>query len=111
MSRHHRISALLVLRETAMTTVTTRNPGQRDTRPTATPATPGPVDAPVTPSSVAGSQFIEPERRHAMICDVAYFLSARRGFCLGGELDDWLAAEAEIDRVLALGDPANGCSA
>jgi hypothetical protein len=111
MSRHHRISALLVLRETAMTTVTTRNPGQRDTRPTATPATAGPVDVRVTTSSVARSQSIEPEQRHAMICDAAYFLSERRGFCPGGELDDWLAAEAEIDRLLTSGDPANGCSA
>jgi len=92
-----------------MTTVTTRNPGQRDTRPTATPATPGPVDAPVTPISVAGTQFIEPERRHAMICDAAYFLSERRGFCPGGELDDWLAAESEIDRVLTSGVIAKRC--
>jgi hypothetical protein len=44
-----------------------------------------------------------------MICDAAYFLSERRGFCPGQELDDWLAAEAEIDRALTTGDPANLC--
>jgi Protein of unknown function (DUF2934) len=92
-----------------MTTVTTRNPGQRNTGPTVTPAPPGPVDAPVTRSSVAGSQFIEPERRHAMICDAAYLLWERRGFRPGRELDDWLAAEGEIDRQLTSGDPANRC--
>jgi Protein of unknown function (DUF2934) len=109
MSRHHSTSALLVLRDSAMTTVTTRNPDQRNTRPTVTPATRGRVDAPVTPNSVARSQFIEPERRHAMICDAAYFLWERRGFRPGHELDDWLAAEGEIDRQLTSRDPANGC--
>jgi len=33
---------------------------------------------------------------HAMISDAAYFRAARRGFVAGHELDDWLAAEAEI---------------
>jgi len=42
-----------------------------------------------------------------MICDVAYFLSERRGFCPGQELDDWLTAEAEVDRALTLGIPVN----
>ena len=41
-----------------------------------------------------------------MICEAAYFLSERRGFCPGHELDDWLAAEAEFDRALTSGDPA-----
>jgi hypothetical protein len=78
-------------------------------RPAVPPATAGAVDAPVTPDTVAGSSFIEPQRRHAMICDAAYFLSERRGFCPGHELDDWLATEAEIDWALTSGDPANLC--
>jgi hypothetical protein len=36
--------------------------------------------------------------RHAKIAEYAYFLSLARGFGPGGELDDWLAAEHEIDR-------------
>jgi Protein of unknown function (DUF2934) len=88
-----------------MATVTTSNPGQRNARPT--PATAGVVDVPVTPAAVESSQPIEPERRQAMICEAAYFLSERRGFDSGHELDDWLAAEGEIDRLLAAGVPAN----
>jgi hypothetical protein len=68
----------------------------------------GAVDAPVTPAAVVPSEPIEPQRRRAMICEAAYFLSERRRFCPGYELDDWLTAEAEIDCALAAsGDPAN----
>jgi hypothetical protein len=35
-----------------------------------------------------------------MIAEAAYFVAERRGFAGGGELDDWLLAEAEIDRLL-----------
>jgi hypothetical protein len=31
----------------------------------------------------------------------AYFIAERRGFQGGDETSDWLAAEAEIDRLLA----------
>jgi len=39
--------------------------------------------------------------REAMIREAAYFRAERRGFAQGAELDDWLAAEAEIDSLLA----------
>lgn len=39
--------------------------------------------------------------RETMIREAAYFRAERRGFVQGAELDDWLTAEAEIDRVLA----------
>jgi hypothetical protein len=42
-----------------------------------------------------------------MICEAAYFLSERRGFAPGHELDDWLAAEGEIDRLLVGSVPAD----
>jgi hypothetical protein len=35
-----------------------------------------------------------------MIAEAAYFRSEKRGFADGHELDDWLAAEADIDRQL-----------
>ena len=41
-----------------------------------------------------------PEGRHDMIATVAYYRAECRGFAEGCELEDWLAAEAEIDRLL-----------
>jgi hypothetical protein len=40
------------------------------------------------------------ELRHRMISEAAYQLYAERGYVDGLELDDWLQAEAEIDRSL-----------
>jgi hypothetical protein len=39
--------------------------------------------------------------RDAMIADAAYFRSSQRGFEPGHEVDDWLAAESDIDVALA----------
>jgi hypothetical protein len=39
------------------------------------------------------------EQREAMIRDAAYFRYAGRGYAPGHELDDWLAAETEIERM------------
>jgi len=40
------------------------------------------------------------ELRHRMISEAAYQLYAERGYVDGLELDDWLQAEAEVDRRL-----------
>ena len=40
------------------------------------------------------------KQRHERIAVKAYYLAAARGFTPGAELDDWLAAEAQVD-----GDP------
>lgn len=45
------------------------------------------------------------EAREAMIREAAYYLAEKRGFAPGHELDDWLAAEAAIDRDLAAAGP------
>jgi hypothetical protein len=45
------------------------------------------------------------ELRHRMISEAAYQLYAERGYVDGLELDDWLQAEAEVDRRLG-GDRA-----
>jgi hypothetical protein len=42
------------------------------------------------------------ESREARIAEAAYWRAERRGFAGGQELDDWLAAEKEVD-----GDPAD----
>lgn len=41
------------------------------------------------------------EARLAMIAETAYFLAAHRDFAPGRALDDWLAAECEVDAALA----------
>lgn len=55
------------------------------------------------------SAYMEPEARDAMIAEAAYFRSAHRGFEPGHEVDDWLAAESEIDAALARGDLPQFC--
>ncbi|HTV98111.1 MAG TPA: DUF2934 domain-containing protein [Steroidobacteraceae bacterium] len=51
-----------------------------------------------SPSAVAAS--LQHEDRHASIARAAYFRSQLRGFAPGYELEDWLAAEAEVDQRL-----------
>jgi len=47
--------------------------------------------------------FVDPEQRAGLIARGAYFRAQRRGFEPGGELADWLAAEAEVDAELLRG--------
>ena len=44
---------------------------------------------------------VTPEERHHLISEAAYYHAERRSFIPGYELDDWLNAEAEIERMLA----------
>jgi hypothetical protein len=44
---------------------------------------------------------VSDEERRAMIARAAYFRAERRNFAPGHELEDWMAAEAEVDRELA----------
>jgi hypothetical protein len=41
------------------------------------------------------------QARHQAIQEAAYWRASERGFAAGGEMDDWLGAEANIDRVQA----------
>lgn len=45
---------------------------------------------------------LSPEARHAMIAENAYLRAERRGFAPGGEAEDWLAAETEVDALLKI---------
>lgn len=45
--------------------------------------------------------FIDPEGRWSMVAEAAYYRSESRGFEPGHEVEDWLAAELEIDRELS----------
>lgn len=51
-------------------------------------------------STVARSKSWSGEDRYQMIAEAAYFRAERRGFLSGSELQDWLAAEAEVDDLL-----------
>ncbi len=41
-----------------------------------------------------------PELRQQMIRDAAYFRAERRGFGTGDPVQDWIEAEAELDRMI-----------
>lgn len=56
--------------------------------------------SPASPSKVGKSAAITAEQRQQMIAEAAYFLAERRGFNGGDPGQDWLEAEAEIERRL-----------
>lgn len=68
-----------------------------------------PIPSVVTRSSACIEPPTREASREAMIAEAAYFRSAHRGFEPGHEVDDWLAAEAEIDRALSRGDLPQLC--
>ncbi len=55
------------------------------------------------PRSFDPLRFVQPappaKPREVRIAEIAYFRAQRRGFAPGHELEDWLAAEAEVDRL------------
>jgi Protein of unknown function (DUF2934) len=71
------------------------------------PATSHPVSDPVVSGSSAQPQrstrapagFDPPSSREALIASAAYYRAEKRGFKPGHEMQDWLAAEREIDGV------------
>lgn len=74
---------------------TSTTPAPRKRAPRKNPG----LGLPVTPAP-ALTPFVDPERRAAMIAEAAYFRAEKRGFGPGGETDDWLQAEAEVDARL-----------
>ena len=46
---------------------------------------------------------LDPESRRGRIAEAAYYRAERRGFAPGYEIDDWLAAESEVDTELTMG--------
>jgi len=44
--------------------------------------------------------MVTSEERHRLICTAAYYRAQQRHFAPGCELEDWLLAEAEIDRLM-----------
>ena len=57
---------------------------------------------PVRPAATKPAGIPLEQRKH-YIEMAAYYIAERRGFAAGNLLDDWVRAEAEIDRLLAEG--------
>jgi len=51
-------------------------------------------------SRKATAAAIDPEVRRGYIEVAAYYIAERRGFTGGTELEDWIQAEEEVDRML-----------
>lgn len=81
-------------------------------QPTAPPAEKAPPRRRATPVSSAAAPTtgapagitVSEDARRAMIAQAAYLRAERRGFAPGGEAEDWLAAEAEVDALLKAGN-------
>ncbi|MFH1872138.1 MAG: DUF2934 domain-containing protein [Pseudomonadota bacterium] len=74
--------------------------------PTAKQAAAKPVIAKAPPKAAARAKkakSVPPEQRRNYIEMAAYYIAERRGFAPGNPLEDWVQAEAEIDRLLAQG--------
>lgn len=54
-------------------------------------------------NTAAAKSSPAPEERERMIAEAAFFRAERRGFVPSGELEDWLQAEREIERLVAEG--------
>lgn len=56
--------------------------------------------APDQPFEEGTRDAIGAELRHRMVSEAAYYRYAQRGYSDGYDIDDWTAAEAEIDHLL-----------
>jgi len=83
----------------------TQQVARKAVQPVAVTATGAVAAAPGATNTLLGATpvFLEPEQRCAMIAEAAYYHAEHRGFASGHELEDWLAAEEEIDGLLTRG--------
>jgi Protein of unknown function (DUF2934) len=58
------------------------------------------LSRPIGYTSSVRNFLMEPPTRHELIAQAAYFRAQHRGFEPGHELEDWQAAEAEVDMAL-----------
>jgi len=75
----------------------------REKNPEVTPARKRAPRKRVAATENAGPSFVDPQQRAALIARAAYFHAMNRGFAPGHEVEDWLAAEAEVDAELLRG--------
>jgi hypothetical protein len=55
---------------------------------------------PDMPFEEGAHDAVDPDLRHRMISEAAYYLYAQRGYEDGYDVDDWLQAEAQIDHII-----------
>ena len=58
---------------------------------------------PITREPAVRESEVGPEQRRHYVEVAAYFIAERHGFTAGREYENWVAAEAEVDRLLAEG--------
>ena len=63
--------------------------------------------APPAEQSAQVPSFVDPQQRAGLIARAAYFRALERGFAPGSDIEDWLAAEAEVDAELLRGTTAS----
>jgi hypothetical protein len=80
----------------------TAKPAEAEAEKGAPRRRPSPPAPAAVPGAVTGNTVSE-EVRRAMIAQAAYLRAQRRGFAPGGEVEDWMAAEAEVDALLKAG--------
>jgi hypothetical protein len=81
-----------------------RAPAAQSSVEPASAATASKTNIPAKPDgAAAGALAIPAPTRETMIREAAYFLSEHRGFAPGAELEDWFAAERDVDRILSSG--------
>lgn len=75
-------------------------PGEPAAGAAAAPA-PAPRKKAAAKRAVVTRPVITDDMRRGMIAEAAYLRAERRGFAPGQEDEDWLAAEAEVDKLLS----------
>ena len=56
------------------------------------------------PFEEGAGDTLDPDLRHRMVSEAAYYSYAQRGYADGYEFDDWLQAEAQVDHVAVKSD-------
>ena len=78
----------------------TSAPASGTRAPRAKSAAPSAPRARKTVQKTTPLHTVNEDERRAMIAEAAYLRAEQRGFSAGGEKEDWLAAEAEVDALL-----------
>jgi hypothetical protein len=60
-----------------------------------------PAGTPTPAAKNAAKPALTPAERMKMIAEAAYYLAEKRGFKGGNELTDWVAAEKQVDALIA----------
>lgn len=83
----------------ALHTTSSRHPSRHSAvPPVLLPAEPGIISE--IASQTAMDRAVDPETKQLMIAEAAYYCAEKRGFAPGGELQDWLEAEARMEALL-----------